>query len=577
MPDVIKIVEENFKNIAPSLLLDPKWYQDVEDMVVSIDATTDPDYAKQYALLLAEKLESLGDSISPELFARYTKLLRALRFYSLLAVSDGEKEKFVREQILDVFELEFINVRHWVETMLCAYLEAPDVIDQLRKIFQRGLESNIQTLGTGRLRLAGEQNSVAPTIKNWVSDYNHTARIDELRKSRGSFEEFNYVNQSANAKTLDPKDRKVLQKFLAIYDWLRFAAIKCDYSFPGQKPIPGSDKILEEARYDLIPQEAVDSLKASAAVSPTYLREERITVPVPGTARPPIRPQPHPVAPTPFAPAMPRPAVSPQPSKILPPPPLPPRKVMEGAAPFVDKNAVTLSASKGIENETLLTMSQVLRQALGNALPLAVLSGPSFAQEVARGHPTAVSVASEREDIAEGLQHILSTRRFRVYASDDVIGLELGGSLKNVIAIAAGISDGLGFGTNTRAALITRGLAEISRLAVKMGGNPLTLAGLGGMGDLVLTCTGDLSRNRHVGLKLGQGVTLSEILGDMRMVAEGIKTAESAYALAEKQGVEMPIINAVYAILYQGKTPKDAVFELMTRDLKHELDGYGKP
>jgi hypothetical protein len=333
MPDVIKIVEENFKNIAPSLLLDPKWYQDVEDMVVSIDATTDPDYAKQYALLLAEKLESLGDSISPELFARYTKLLRALRFYSLLAVSDGEKEKFVREQILDVFELEFINVRHWVETMLCAYLEAPDVIDQLRKIFQRGLESNIQTLGTGRLRLAGEQNSVAPTIKNWVSDYNHTARIDELRKSRGSFEEFNYVNQSANAKTLDPKDRKVLQKFLAIYDWLRFAAIKCDYSFPGQKPIPGSDKILEEARYDLIPQEAVDSLKASAAVSPTYLREERITVPVPGTARPPIRPQPHPVAPTPFAPAMPRPAVSPQPSKILPPPPLPPRKVMEGAAP----------------------------------------------------------------------------------------------------------------------------------------------------------------------------------------------------------------------------------------------------
>lgn len=253
------------------------------------------------------------------------------------------------------------------------------------------------------------------------------------------------------------------------------------------------------------------------------------------------------------------------------------REVMERVAPFVDKNAVALSASKGIENETLLTMSQVLRQALGSALPLAVLSGPSFAQEVARGHPTAVSVASEREDIAEGLQHILSTRRFRVYASDDVIGLELGGSLKNVIAIAAGISDGLGFGTNTRAALITRGLAEISRLAVKMGGNPLTLAGLGGMGDLVLTCTGDLSRNRHVGLKLGQGVTLSEILGDMRMVAEGIKTAESAYALAEKQSVEMPITNAVYAILYQGKTPKDAVFELMTRDLKHELDGYGKP
>jgi len=253
------------------------------------------------------------------------------------------------------------------------------------------------------------------------------------------------------------------------------------------------------------------------------------------------------------------------------------REVMERARPYIDRNAVALSASKGIEKETLLTMSGVLRQALGSGLPIAVLSGPSFAQEVARGYPTAVSVASEREDIAEGLQHILSTKRFRVYASDDVIGLELGGSLKNVIAIAAGISDGLGFGTNTRAALITRGLAEISRLAIKMGGNPLTLAGLGGLGDLVLTCTGDLSRNRQVGLKLGQGKSLAEILGDMRMVAEGIRTTESAYELAKKHSVEMPITNAVYAILYQSKNPKDAVFELMTRDLKHEIDGYSLP
>jgi glycerol-3-phosphate dehydrogenase (NAD(P)+) len=217
-------------------------------------------------------------------------------------------------------------------------------------------------------------------------------------------------------------------------------------------------------------------------------------------------------------------------------------------------------------------MSQVLRQVLGNSFPLAVLSGPSFALEVARGHPTAVSVASDREEIAEGIQHVFSTKRFRVYISDDVIGLELGGSLKNVIAIAAGISDGLGYGTNTRAALITRGLAEISRLAINMGGNPLTLSGLGGMGDLVLTCTGDLSRNRQVGLKLGQGLSISQILSEMRMVAEGVKTAESAYALAKKHGVEMPITSAVYGILNLGKNPKDAVFDLMTRDLKREID-----
>lgn len=247
------------------------------------------------------------------------------------------------------------------------------------------------------------------------------------------------------------------------------------------------------------------------------------------------------------------------------------REVMGNAATFIDKNAVILSASKGIENETLLTMSQVIRQVIGSKNPIAVLSGPSFALEVARGHPTAVSLASEREDIAEGLQVIMSTKRFRIYVTDDVIGLELGGSLKNVIAIATGISDGLGFGTNTRAALITRGLAEISRLAVRMGGNPLTLAGLGGMGDLVLTCTGDLSRNRQVGLQLGQGRKISEILPQMRMVAEGVKTAESAYALSQKYEVEMPITHAVYGILFKDKNPKDAVFELMSRDLKKEI------
>jgi len=250
------------------------------------------------------------------------------------------------------------------------------------------------------------------------------------------------------------------------------------------------------------------------------------------------------------------------------------RGVMGSAAAFMNPSAIVLSASKGIENDTLLTMSQVLKDVLGDNMPIAVLSGPSFALEVARGHPTAVSVASEIEDVVLLIQRTFSNKRFRVYAGDDVIGLELGGSIKNVIAIAAGIGDGMGYGTNTRAALITRGLAEMTRLATKMGAHPLTMAGLGGLGDLVLTCTGDLSRNRQVGLKIGSGLKLSQILAEMRMVAEGIKTTRSAYDLAQREEVEMPIVEAVYRILYEDKNPKDAVFELMTRDLKREIDTY---
>lgn len=250
------------------------------------------------------------------------------------------------------------------------------------------------------------------------------------------------------------------------------------------------------------------------------------------------------------------------------------RQIMGSAAPFLTKDAIVLSASKGIENESLKTMSRVLGEVLNEGVRLAVLSGPSFAQEVAKGHPTVVSVASEDEEVAGTIQRIFSNKRFRVYAGEDVIGLELGGSLKNVMAIAAGISDGLGFGTNTRAALITRGLAEMTRLAVKMGGHPLTMAGLGGMGDLVLTCTGDLSRNRQVGLKLGSGLKIKDILAEMRMVAEGVKTTRSAFDLSNRQEVEMPIVNAIYQILYENKNPKDVVFELMGRDLKREIDTY---
>jgi len=253
------------------------------------------------------------------------------------------------------------------------------------------------------------------------------------------------------------------------------------------------------------------------------------------------------------------------------------RGVFEKIVPYLDDGAHIVSATKGIENETLLTMTQVMRDVLSQASPakkdirIGVLSGPSFAKEVAGGLPAAVTVAAENIEAAQVFQQIFFTEKFRVYTSTDVIGLELGGALKNIVAIAAGICDGLNYGTNTRAALITRGLAEISRLGVKMGAEPLTFSGLGGLGDLVLTCTGDLSRNRTVGVKLGQGKTLKTILSEMNMVAEGIKTTSSAWALAKKMDVEMPILEQVYQVIYNDKPCSEAVHDLLARDQKEEL------
>ena len=242
----------------------------------------------------------------------------------------------------------------------------------------------------------------------------------------------------------------------------------------------------------------------------------------------------------------------------------------------LQEQALVVSAVKGIENDTLQTMTQVMADILekkGHQRPvhLGVLSGPSFAAEVAKCQPTAVTVAFAEKAAAEGVQRLFSTAFFRCYTSADVIGLELSAAMKNVVAIAAGICDGLGFGLNTRAALITRGLAEISRLGVKLGAHPLTFAGLGGLGDLVLTCTGDLSRNRTVGLKLGQGKTLAQALSEMTMVAEGVKTTKSCYNLARQHGVEMPILEQTYQVLYEHKDCRLAVQELFQRSLKEEL------
>jgi glycerol-3-phosphate dehydrogenase (NAD(P)+) len=250
------------------------------------------------------------------------------------------------------------------------------------------------------------------------------------------------------------------------------------------------------------------------------------------------------------------------------------RNVTQQLAGHLSTGTIITSASKGIEQTTHLTMSGVIKETLPevDAEGLAVISGPSFAKEVAQKIPTSVTVACRNPEIAARIQHVFATPYFRVYTSDDIVGVELGGSVKNVIAIASGILDGLGMGLNTRAALITRGMTEVRRLGLHLGANPRTFTGLAGFGDLVLTCTGNLSRNYTVGIKLGQGKKLQQILDEMHMVAEGVKTAKSVYNFSRKLGVEMPICQEIYRILYKDLAPKEALYRLMTRTLKQELD-----
>lgn len=249
------------------------------------------------------------------------------------------------------------------------------------------------------------------------------------------------------------------------------------------------------------------------------------------------------------------------------------REVMVRAAPALAPGALVCSATKGIEEGTLCTMHEVLLQVLPPEVHprVSLLYGPSFALEVARGLPTAVVVAGH-EAASHRAADAFHGPTFRAYHTEDVIGVCVGGSLKNVMAIACGVSDGVGLGANARAGLITRGLAEITRLAVSMGANPLTMMGLAGLGDLVLTCTGDLSRNRRVGLALGKGRTLHDILGELGEVAEGVITARSAHALAQARGVEMPITREIHALLYEGKPAQQALADLMGRDRRAERD-----
>ncbi len=246
------------------------------------------------------------------------------------------------------------------------------------------------------------------------------------------------------------------------------------------------------------------------------------------------------------------------------------RAIAETAVPFMSRDAVLVNASKGIERKTLLTVSSILKEITSHRV--AVISGPSFAHEVSRKLPTAVTLSCEDVPTALLLQEIFNTPYFRVYTHDDILGVELGGALKNVIAIASGISDGLNLGHNARAALLTRGLVEIERLGIAMGAQKHTFSGLSGLGDLILTCTAFLSRNYSLGTKLAKGMKLDEILSQSKSVVEGVSTAESAYELSRKYGVQMPFVEQVYRVLYEDKDPGLAVTELMNRSLKTEFN-----
>ena len=247
------------------------------------------------------------------------------------------------------------------------------------------------------------------------------------------------------------------------------------------------------------------------------------------------------------------------------------RAVFKEAFPYMPEQAIIISASKGIERGTLLTVSSILKELSDH--PVAVLSGPSFAKEVIKKLPAAVTLATEDKKIGFILQEMFNINNFRVYTHDDILGVEIGGALKNVMAIASGISDSLGLGNNARASLITRGLVEMTRLGIAMGAKERTFSGLSGIGDLVLTCTSPLSRNYTVGIKLGQGIKLKDILNQTRSIAEGVATAESAFELSKKYNIEMPIVEQVYRILYEDKDPVLAVKDLLERSLKSEFYG----
>lgn len=247
------------------------------------------------------------------------------------------------------------------------------------------------------------------------------------------------------------------------------------------------------------------------------------------------------------------------------------RETLEKCKPLINENQIIVNVAKGIENDTLMRISEIVREILPKN-KYGILSGPSHAEEVALDIPTTVIASAFSKEIAECIQDIFMTSNFRVYTNPDTIGVEIGGALKNIIALSAGISDGLGYGDNTKAALMTRGIFEISRLGERMGASANTFSGLAGIGDLIVTCTSKHSRNRRAGILIGKGYTVEESIEQIGMVVEGIKTTKSAYELAKRKGIDMPITNELYRVLYEGKDVKGSVLDLMGRDKKHEME-----
>lgn len=246
------------------------------------------------------------------------------------------------------------------------------------------------------------------------------------------------------------------------------------------------------------------------------------------------------------------------------------RSTFERFQPYWKQDAALISCIKGMEPQTGKRISEIVTEMSGNQYLFSVLSGPSFAREVAERNPTAVVIGSEHRELGKQIQNDLRSQYFRLYYNPDVLGIEIGASVKNIIAIAAGVVSGLGYGYNTMSGLITRGLAELNRFAIQLGANPATLSGLAGLGDLILTCTGHLSRNRQVGVELGRGKTIDEITGTMRMIAEGVRTTDAVHGLARKLNVMMPITEQVYNVIYKGHDPRAAILQLMSRELKEE-------
>lgn len=249
------------------------------------------------------------------------------------------------------------------------------------------------------------------------------------------------------------------------------------------------------------------------------------------------------------------------------------RTTIKNIRPFINSDCLIINASKGIENESLCTVHQILKQELDNHHQFAAISGPTFAKEIAQGKPSALVAAGDTLETAERVKQIISTPRIKVFTSDDPLGVQIGGALKNVIAISTGICDGMELGYNPRAALISRGLVEITRIGAAQGAKPETFLGLSGMGDLVLTCTGDLSRNRNVGIQLGKGLKLDEITKNMKVVAEGIRTVKSARELKNKLNIKASVIEETYQIIYENKSPQEAVKDLMNVEIDTEFSG----